>query len=162
MPPSGGLRPNAPQNKFGVSGTGGNGSKDGQPLRVAPGGKYGERKASLDQQRSAPMATVPTQGAQQSIPEVQAPTVHPLTGDTGSSGNPITHGVDFGAGAGSEVLPPNLSGDTRPTENLQIVQQYLPALLFAMKSPNAPDSFKRFVNVLIKETQNGSSNFPTR
>jgi hypothetical protein len=41
----GGYRPTAPQNNMGVSGTGGAGSKDGQPNRYMSGGTYGASKA---------------------------------------------------------------------------------------------------------------------
>lgn len=101
--PSGGLRPNAPQNKYGVSGTGGNGSKDGQPLRASSGGKYGERKAMLDQQRSAPMVSAPVQ-PQVSVQQPFQSTFTSLSAPTERPFEPITSGMDFGDGAGSEVL----------------------------------------------------------
>lgn len=66
---------------------------------------------------------------------------------------PISAGVDFGAGPGSEVLPKNLMNNTRIDENAKIAAQYLPDLAFAAKSPDAPDSFKRFVNYLIENAQ---------
>lgn len=159
---SGGLRPGAPQNNFGVSATGGNGSAKGQPIRVAPGGPYGSRTASVQQQSGAPMAAgAPSASAQVPV-EPTPPTVHALTGDTGVSGHHITTGVDFGRGAGSSVLPGAPMTDTRTLENTQIVKNYLPALLDAMKSPMATDSFKRFVNSLMKETQNVPSSLPLR
>jgi hypothetical protein len=43
--------------------------------------------------------------------------------------------------------------NTRIDENAKIAQQYLPDLAFAAKSPDAPDSFKRFVNYLIENAQ---------
>lgn len=118
--PSGGLRPNAPQNKFGVSGTGGNGSKDGQPLRASSGGKYGERKASLDQQRSAPMVSAPTQ-PQVSVPQSSQSTITSLSAPTERPFEPVTSGMDFGAGAGSEAL--NLPKDRSLTEILSSLVQ---------------------------------------
>lgn len=155
---SGGFRPTAPQNNFAVSATGGNGNSGKQPIRVAPGGQYGSRTASVQQQKGAPMAaatpTAPSPGAQGPVTPTP-PVVHPLTGDTGVSGDPITHGAPFGRGGGPEVLPQGFQGDTRKTENSQIVQQYAPALMEAMKAPNVPDSYKRFVNSLFKDIQGG-------
>lgn len=151
----GGFRPTAPQNNFGVSATGGNGNSGKQPIRVASGGKYGDRKAMTTQQQGAPMSSVqPTNNAQ--IPSTPPPPViHPLTGDTGASGDHITTGMDFGRGAGSEVLPSGFQGDTRSMENKQIIQQYAPALIHAMSAPNVPDSYKRFVNSLLGDLQGG-------
>ena len=62
---------------------------------------------------------------------------------------PITAGVDFGAGPGSEVLPAQFQNNTRPDENALIAKQYLPELVIAARSKDAPDSFKRFVNYLM-------------
>lgn len=143
----GGYRPTAPQNNTGVSATGGAGSKNGtpQPMRVAPGGKYGERKAMVTQQQGAPMAS--------DMPTAPLPVVHPLTGETGAGGNPVTHGVDFGRGGGSEVLPPIAGGDPRRNENLGIIKKYLPMMLDVSRAPDTPDSFKSFVNYLIGQSQ---------
>ena len=62
---------------------------------------------------------------------------------------PITAGVDFGPGAGSEALPAEFQNNTRPDENALIAKQYLPELVIAARSKDAPDSFKRFVNYLL-------------
>lgn len=155
--PSGGLRPTAPQNNFGVSATGGAGNSGKQPLRVAPGGTYGSRTALVQQQQGAPMASAgPISGALPQGPATPTPpVVHPLTGDTGASGNHITTGMDFGRGAGSEALPQSMQSDTRLTENQQIIRQYGPALVAALKTPNVPDSYKRFVNSLLQDISRG-------
>ena len=119
--PKGGFRPNAPQNQFGVSGTGGNGSAKGQPVRVAPGGLYGARTASVQQQQGAPMATsappsagpkpvVPAQSAAPAQPTqpVQSaqPTqpIVPLFAPTQRPNEPVTNGVKDSPGAGPEAL----------------------------------------------------------
>lgn len=157
--PKGGLRPNAPQNQFGVSATGGNGSAKGQPksqpIRPLTGGAYGSNKASVEQESAAPMFSSPSPPNLGQAPAIPLPTVDPLHGDGGASGDPITHGTDFGRGAGSEVLPQGFSGDNRSIENVDIVQKYMPALVQAMQARDATDSFKRFVNTLLKEVQNG-------
>ena len=59
---------------------------------------------------------------------------------------PISDGVDTGRGRGSEALPPALNGDTRITENIDLMKKYLPDLLDAARLPGAPDSYKRLVN----------------
>jgi hypothetical protein len=62
---------------------------------------------------------------------------------------PISAGVDFGRGPGSEALPAQFQNNTRPDENALIAKQYLPELVIAARSKDAPDSFKRFVNYLM-------------
>ena len=119
--PKGGFRPNAPQNQFGVSGTGGNGSAKGQPVRVAPGGLYGSRIASVQQQQGAPMAapaqpspgpkpivpaqpTAPTQPAQPEQSAQPAQPMVPLFAPTQRPNEPVTTGVKDSPGAGPEAL----------------------------------------------------------
>lgn len=64
---------------------------------------------------------------------------------------PITDGVDFGPGRGSEVMPPSLQQDNRQIENTELVKKYLPDLLNAARMPGAPDSYKRMINSLMRE-----------
>ena len=64
---------------------------------------------------------------------------------------PMTTGVDGFRGAGSEALPKNMQNNTRPDENAMIAKQYLPDLVIAAQSKDAPDSFKRFVNFLMAQ-----------
>lgn len=108
--PSGGYHP--PAEPAMVSGPGANsartdgGPADKQAMSVAPGQAYGERKAQLDAQRTAPLpASAPVPDGQ----PVNAPVKLPefaggLMGPTAYPDRPITHGVDIGAGAGSEAL----------------------------------------------------------
>jgi hypothetical protein len=149
----GGYRPTAPQNNTGVSGTGGAGSKDGQPNRYMSGGKYGEGKQMMEQQQGAPMAAAPTgtssSPAAASMP--QMPSIGSLMDESNNPSEPITAGVDFGPGPGSDALPRGLSANTRPDENAALVAQYLPDLIQAASYKDAPDSFKRFVNYLASK-----------
>ena len=64
---------------------------------------------------------------------------------------PITAGIDFGPGPGSDAMPKGLSANTRPDENAALVAQYLPDLIQAASYKDAPDSFKRFVNYLASK-----------
>lgn len=145
---SGGYRPTAPQNNTGVSATGGNGSKDGQPNRPYTGFGYGQNQEINMQQAGAPMASAQGAGV---ISDAMPQDVADLTllSESQRDYEPITTGVDAGAGAGSEVLPPQYRSDSRKVENEQILVQYLPDLVEAARIPNAPDSYKNFVNYLI-------------
>jgi hypothetical protein len=57
----------------------------------------------------------------------------------------------MGPGPGSEILPKNISADTRVDENKMIVQKYLPTLMQAANLPDTPDSYKRFINYLLEQ-----------
>ena len=149
---SGGDRPTASQNNTGVSAVGGAGSKDGQPNRYIAGGKYGEGKALMEQQKGASMSA-PAMGAvsrgEYSEPFVRrSPMGGTLLDDNTGTIGPITAGVNFGKGVGEEALPKNISADTRPQENTMIIKKYYPAMLRASQLKDAPDSYKRFLSYL--------------
>jgi len=94
---SGGMRPTAPQNNpANVSGTGGAGQSGTQAAKYIPGLPYGQGQETMQQQMSAPMAG-PT-------PVPSLPSVTPLTAPTERPNEPLTHGMDFGPGAGSEAM----------------------------------------------------------
>ena len=98
---SGGMRPTAPQNNpANVSGTGGNGQSGQatQPARYISGLPYGEGQATMAQQTSAPMSAGP------STPEIMLPSVTALTAPSDRPNEPVTAGMDFGDGPGSEIL----------------------------------------------------------
>lgn len=76
------------------------------------------------------------------------PSVGTLMDPTNNPSEPISAGSDFGRGVDSSALPKGLGNNTRPDENQLIIQQYMPDLVYAATSENAPDSFKRFVNYL--------------
>jgi hypothetical protein len=94
----GGLRPTASQNNpANISATGGAGQSGTQAARYIPGmnqmGSTGVE--TMAQQQSAPMAgpNMPTM-----------PPLIPLSAPTERVNEPVTSGMDFGAGPGSEVL----------------------------------------------------------
>jgi hypothetical protein len=122
----GGMRPTASQNNpANVSATGGAGQSGQQPTRYISGMPYGQGQELMQQQSSAPMSAGPT-----GTPPAQAePFVRRsamggtlLDDNTGPIG-PITAGVDYGAGPGSEALPKNISGETRPTDNTMVIKK---------------------------------------
>ena len=78
-----------------------------QPTRYISGLPYGEGQATYEQQAAAPMAVNP-------LAEVTSE-VTPITAFTQRSNEPVTTGIDIGAGAGSETLPPM---PTAPTPSL--------------------------------------------
>lgn len=108
---SGGFRPTAPQNNpANVSATGGAGQSGTQPARYIAGLPYGEGQATMQQQMSAPMAGPSAPAAP------MLPSITPLTAPTERPSEPLTAGMDFGAGPGSEAL--NLPRDRSLSEIL--------------------------------------------
>lgn len=144
---SGGFRPNAAQNNpMNVSGIGGAGQSGDYK-----GFAYGQNQA-INQSRVEGNQAVKAIMANQSVTGapyggVNMPQLGTLMDPT-TDDLPITAGLDFGPGPGSEALPKQFQNNTRPQENMQIVKDYLPDLAMAAQSPNAPDSFKQFVNYL--------------
>ena len=100
----GGMRPTAPQNNpANISATGGAGQSGTQPARYISGMPYGEGQATMTQQMSAPMAG-PNQGAPATALGDMMTPVTPLTAPTERPSEPLTAGMDFGMGPGSEAL----------------------------------------------------------
>lgn len=153
----GGNRPTAPQNNpANVSGTGGAGQSGNYT-----GFAYGENSA-LNKSRvegNAAVASVRATGAPSGTPYegINLSPIGTLLDPTINPSEPITAGVDFGPGPGSEALPNMFKNDARQDENVKIAMTYLPDLSLAAQSPNAPDSYKRFVNYLIQNV-NGVAN----
>jgi hypothetical protein len=150
----GGMRPTAPQNNpANVSGIGGAGQSGNYT-----GFAYGQNQ-QVNNQRIEGNQAVSSVKASTPAPEGPAyggmnfPQLGTLMDPSARPEEPISAGVDFGAGPGSEALPADFQNNTRPDENTAIAKQYLPELVIAARSQNAPDSFKRFVNYLIAEAQ---------
>jgi len=98
---SGGMRPTASQNNpANISATGGNGQsgKGTQAAKYIPGLPYGQGQATMQQQMSAPMAGSPAPQA------LELPSITPFSTPTERPNEPLTAGMDFGAGPGSEIL----------------------------------------------------------
>ena len=133
-----------------VSGTGGAGQSGNYT-----GFAYGQNQAVNQQRVQGNQAVATTKAAMPSPSEPYAGMNFPELGtifdpDTNPM-EPMTTGIDGFRGAGSEALPKNLRNNTRPDENAAIAKQYLPDLVIAAQSPDAPDSFKRFVNYLMAQ-----------
>jgi hypothetical protein len=114
---SGGMRPTAPQNNpANVSATGGAGQSGTQAAKYIPGLPYGQGQETMTQQMSAPMA------GPSKPPVLNLPSITPLTAPTERPNEPMTHGMDFGPGAGSEAL--NLPQERPLSETLANMIQY--------------------------------------
>ena len=146
---SGGLRPTASQNNTGVSATGGAGSKDGQPKMYIPNMKSlgSTGVETMAQQGGAKLAKA------EGTPALDMSAIRTLLDDTQRPMEPQSAGVNFGRGAGESVLPASLRSDERLIENKVIINKYGPSLLAAGQDPDAPDSYKQFLNYIIKEMQ---------
>ena len=105
----GGYRPTAPQNNpANISATGGAGQSGTQAARYIPGLPYGEGQKTMAQQQSAPMAGPNTTSnaspaSAGPIARMMSP-ITSLTAPTERPNEPLTAGMDFGAGPGSEAL----------------------------------------------------------
>jgi hypothetical protein len=101
---------------------------------------------TMAQQSGASLAgnPTPTESAPKlSIAELLASSgMNTLMSDTDNPSEGISAGLD-------SQLPANITADSRDLENIQIIQKYLPAMINASRIPNAPDSFKQFVNYAI-------------
>lgn len=148
---SGGYRPTAPQNNpANVNGLGGNG-QSGQANPNYTGFAYGQNQALEQQAAGAPMAATPAAPSSPAgslgsmmggITPLDAPTEDDL---------PVSDGVDIGRGRGAEALNPRVKSPINQSENIDLIKRYLPDLLDATRLPNAPDSYKRFVNYLKEQ-----------
>jgi hypothetical protein len=157
---SGGNRPTAPQNNpANVSATGGNGQsgQTTQAPKYISGLPYGQGQATMAQQQAAPMSGGPAQAPSMQDMLSSGGGMNTLLSPTDNPAEPITAGASVGPGPGPEVLPKSITGDIRSQENVQIIAKYIPALVEAMKIPDAPDSYKRFVNSLLEQMPTGQA-----
>jgi hypothetical protein len=143
----GGYRPTAPQNNpANINSRGGNGQSGTQAARYIPGMGYGKAKEMVEQQRSAAMQGNPAPIRPANIPLVAGPAAVPLTAPTQNPDEPITTGVDVGAGPGSEIL--NLPKEPTYNPEVDMIRAYLPAMEFWAMQPGTPQSTKDYVTYL--------------
>jgi hypothetical protein len=156
---SGGANGGPQYNPANVSGTGGAGQSGNYT-----GFAYGQNGALNNSRIEGNAAVASVNAATPSAPAepyqgINMPQLGTLFDKTTRPDEPITAGVDGNTpGPGSEVLPQGLMNNTRIDENAKIAAQYLPDLAMAAKSPDAPDSFKNFVNYLIQNSQSAAQN----
>ena len=82
------------------------GPGDPQPLRSLPNAQYGESAAFVEQQRGAPLEQVTPRDSAAGPAAITGPAagLTPLDAPSSMPDEPITAGIDRGAGPGSEVL----------------------------------------------------------
>jgi hypothetical protein len=95
-----------------------------QPQRYMSGGTYGEGQELLGLQQGADMSAGPNMvgGVGMSKPITRKQPIEMLTAPTSRPNEPLSQGVDFGPGDGSEIL--NLPPKTQRTTT-EILQQLL-------------------------------------
>ena len=139
-----------PRDNYAVSATGGSGNAGTQAAKVMTGGQYGEAKDMMELQTSAPLNASPTMPMTPSSGRPQmAPTgqeVVPLDAPTQRPNEPVTTGIDMGAGAGSEVMYANDKG--LESEDRQRMLMALPTLAILAESPSASNAFRNYVRYL--------------
>jgi hypothetical protein len=141
----GGMRPTAPQNNpANVSGTGG----AGQSGRAATGFSYGMNKQINDQAASAPMAKVAQTVARPMNVAPSQPPVTTLTEPTMNPDEPITAGINMGAGPGAEALMLPSNADNNAEFNKSIASYY-PVLSYISSRPNTSAETRRALAILM-------------
>jgi hypothetical protein len=141
----GGMRPTAPQNNpANVSGTGG----AGQSGRVASGYSYGMNKQINEQAASAPLAKVAKTVARPMDVAPSQPPITTLTEPTMNPDEPVTAGINMGAGPGSEALMLPSNADNNAEFNKSIASYY-PVLSFVASRPNTSAETRRALAILM-------------
>jgi hypothetical protein len=148
---SGGPNGGPQYNPANVSGTGGAGQSGNYT-----GFAYGQNKAINQDRVTGNQAVKSIKASEVSGPKepyagMNFPELGTLFDPDTNPMEPMSTGINFGRGAGEEALPKNFQNNTRPDENAMLAKQYLPDLVIAAQSKDAPDSFKRFVNYLMAQ-----------
>jgi hypothetical protein len=117
-----------------------------QPVRELPDARYGEAKTFREVQQGAPVAGQPQTPAPQPAGAMQQllQQMVPLGAPTARPDEPITAGASTGPGVGPEALGLP-SPESVNNEDLQMLQRYLPALVFQANQPGASASFRNWV-----------------
>lgn len=166
---SGGFRPTAEQNNpMSVSATGGAGQSGkyvaekaakAAQLRPSGGGQYRATQELNNQITEGGNVKTTASAANPASQTPASPmdslgtmlgAVSPLDAEP-TEYLPISDGVDFGSGRGSEALPGSIRNPIQQNQNLEIVRRYLPDILNATRIPGVPDSYRRFANYLKEQ-----------
>lgn len=129
----------------GVSGPG----KYAKRLDRIPANQYGDQTQIADIASGAPLAKTPDvsgmpAGQVQAAARAAQP-VTPLFAPTERPNEPVTHGVDIGAGGGSEALniPPVDNTNFRAT-----IRAYMPVLSYVADLPNTSPETRNIIRQL--------------
>lgn len=151
--PRGGYR--KPSNPAPVSGPGSLSRRtDSQPKRRLPDAGYGEQEAFQSAQSGAPMAgneigpsgSAPSAGMP--IPGGPPVEVTPFGSPSGRPDEPITAGIDMGAGPGSASLGMLDEQTLQQRADKDQLIKYLPVLEFVANRPGASASLRNIVRDL--------------
>ena len=166
---SGGYRPEASQNDpYSVSPNGGNGQsgkfvaeKVAKATQLRPSGFAQGENTAMAQQISEGGNVSTTASAANPAPKAKSPSgaidiaallgaIEPLDAEP-TEFRPISDGIDFGSGRGSEALPGSIRNPIQQNQNLEIIRKYLPDIINATRLPGVPDSYRRFANFLKEQ-----------
>ncbi len=130
---------------------GGPGKNNGrQAIAALPDAGYGEQAEFRGAQAGAPIQKVaaPSSGAPGGVPSGGSPLPPPLDAPTGRTDEPVTSGVDVGAGPGSDVLGLDNPADMT-AEDVRWAKAYLPTIQYMVDSnPRASSSTRALVRYL--------------
>lgn len=121
---------------------------DTQPSRPMPDAQYGEQQTFQDDQGGAPMAgnsLMPSMGGGAPRPPVD---VVPFGAGTNRPDEPITAGIDMGAGPGSASLGMLDEQALQQRADTDKLVRYLPVLEFLANRPGASASLRGIVRNL--------------
>jgi len=116
--------------------------------RVAEGFAYGMNKQINDQAASAPLAKVAATVARPMNVAPSQPPVIPLSEPTMNPDEPITAGINMGAGPGSEALMLPSDADNN-TEFNKSIASYYPVLSYIASRPNTSAETRRALAILM-------------
>jgi hypothetical protein len=141
----GGNRPDAPQNNYGVSATGGAGSSGAkQPVRYTAG--MDNAAEYQDIQSSAPInksgVTLPTGRGGAGAPVMQPLT--PMSAPTERPDEPVSAGAALGTGPGNEALTSTTMLAMQNNQDLAKLAAYLPAYASIAEHPDATNAFRNY------------------
>ena len=154
----GGNRPTAPQNNYGISATGGAGSKGSkQPIRYTAG--MDDAAEYQDMQSSAPMSQSGVQlptgrgGAGAPVMPMDKP-LTPHSALTERPEEPVTAGSPMGAGPGPEVLTAPAMLAAQNNEDYAKLATYLPVYAQIADAPTTTNAFRNFYRYLRTQVNN--------
>lgn len=121
---------------------------DSQPKRAIPDAQYGEQQTFQGDQGGAPMAGNALVPGGAGAPPRQPMPVVPFGAPTGRPGEPVTAGIDMGAGPGSAslgLLDPQAVQQRADKDSLI---KYLPVFEFLANRPGSSPSLRALVRDL--------------
>jgi hypothetical protein len=143
------MRPTAPQNNpANISATGGNGQSGAQAPKYIPGMAYGQGQATMQQQQGAKMAGPMPTPAPAPVSAMPMAEVRPLTAPSDRPDEPVTAGVDFGPGPGSESLMMPQQQQESNDPDINLVREVFPIIELWASQVDTSQGTKDYVNYL--------------